>query len=614
MSVFAGLRRRWRLQREAKATRAAVIDEIRSDPRFRGGLEGLAERLNRDLDGVADDSHLYLDEMVTVHSEAFPDFNLLLSRISDRRSFEGVIQYDHDVVERLRTLNETNSLMMMTGHRSYLDFVVRVPFARSGFAREYRFAGANTLIWPFHSVLHSAGIIFIRRGFRDPVYTFVLRQYVGWLTERRANVLWAIEGGRTRTGKLIAPKAGLLAYVAEAYVHGRAPDISLVPATVIYEYLGEVFEYARYGRGGSKSEESLLFFLSYMRKQRRVPPEARISLGIGEPVLLGDYLDRGNDDPEVLSLGVTRAAVEVSRRIDAVTPITPVALVLLPLLERDGVRMTVGELVMDLAPALQFIARRQLPAAEPGARDDVGVKRALDLLLAQELVTASGSRPGQRFGVTPGRHIEAAYYRNSIVHYFAIRSMAEIALIGCAPVAVGSRVQAFWENIESLRDLLDHEFFFPEGDAFGCAVREELAADLDTWEMTLESDGGTDVMLDALEPFFAPRTLAPFLEAYKMVADGLLRRGPQALVDEGHFLRDCFARAQLDLALGRFVRPDAVSLNMFETPLTVARARGLVSEPAGEGRALFANTIEKSLVAVAALEARAAAVSAAALV
>ena len=122
-------------------------------------------------------------------------------------------------------------------------------------------------------------------------------------------------------------------------------------------------------------------------------------------------------------------------------------------------------------------------------------------------------------------------------------------------------------------------------------------------------------MLDALGPGFAQRALAPFLEAYKVVADGLLRRGVQAVVDEAHFLRDCFSRAQLDLALGRFVRPDAVSLNMFETPLAAARARGLLSgESTGEGRALFANTIEKSLVAVAALEARAVPVSTAALV
>jgi glycerol-3-phosphate O-acyltransferase len=604
VSIVAGLRKRWRLQREAIATRAAVIDEIRSDARFRQGLDALAQRLERDPVDIADDAGLYLEEMVTVHSEALPDLNLLLSKISDRRSFEGVIQYDRDAVERLRILNQTNSLMMMTGHRSYLDFVVRVPFARSRFTREYRFAGANVLVWPLQSFLHSAGIVLIRRGFRDPLYAFVLRQYVGWLAEHRANVLWAIEGGRTRTGKLLTPKAGLLAYVAEAYVDGRASDISLVPATVIYEHLGEVFEYARYGRGGSKTGESLRFFLSFIRKQRRVPPQARISLGIGEPVSLGDFLDRDSDDPGQLALGISRVALEVSRRIDAVTPITPVALVLLPLLERDGVSMTIDELVDDLSLVLKYMARRQLPAVEPVARDATGVRRALDLLIAQGLVTAGVSGPGQRYAVTPGHHIEAAYYRNSIVHFFAIRSIAETALTSCACVQAGGRVAAFWADIERLRDLLEHEFFFPEGEAFECAVSEELAAAVDTWEATLESDGGIDVMLDALRPFFAPRTLAPFLEAYKAVADGLLRRGPHAVVEEGHFMRDCFSRARLDLALGRLARPDAVSLNMFETPLAVARARGLVWEPASDGRALFASTIEKAHTSIIALEAR----------
>ena len=238
---------------------------------------------------------------------------------------------------------------------------------------------------------HSAGIIYIRRGFRDPVYPFVLRQYVGWLTEQRANFLWAIEGGRTRTGKLMRPKAGLLAYVADAFVDGRTPDVMLVPATVIYEYLDEVFEYARYGRGAAKRAESISLPFRLTRAQRTAPAEARIHVGVGEPVSLASFVARSDDvDDAAFSTSIERAAIEVCRRIEAATPITGVALVALVLLERDGVRLRVDELVDALRAIVADIARRELPAFEPGLGDEASVRRALRLLTDQGLVRPTG--------------------------------------------------------------------------------------------------------------------------------------------------------------------------------------------------------------------------------
>ena len=428
MSVLPGVRRRWQLQREAVAARRAVIDDITPTPGSSSASRPWRAELDRDEAQVATDARRYLDEMVSVHSEALPDFNLLLSRLIDRRGYEGVIQCDDEAVERLRELNATSPLVMLTGHRSYTDFVVRLPFAQRGFDREYRFAGANIAFWPMGAIGHTAGIIFIRRGFRDPVYSFVLRRYVGWMTEHRANFLWAIEGGRTRTGKLLAPKAGLLAYVADAYLDGRGPDVMLVPGTVVYEHLSEVFEYARYGRGGSKSGESMLSFLPYWRAQRHVPEEAIIGVGIGEPVSLGRFLDRDEHNPAEVSQGIEAALLAVSRRIDASTPITAVALVLLPLLERDGVSFTIEDLVAHLAPVRGHITRRGLPTTSPGVGDAAGVGRAIELLRTQGLVTVEGSGPEARCCIVPGRHAEAAYFRNAIVHYFAVRSIAEIAL------------------------------------------------------------------------------------------------------------------------------------------------------------------------------------------
>ncbi len=595
--------RRLHLQREANAKRRSIIAEIRDDPRFVQGLDRIAREGDLNRERVTADAAKYLHEMVSVHSQAFPDFNLFLSRIADKDSLRNVLQWNQPVVDELRDVNATMPLVMMTAHRSYLDFVVRVPFGRQGFEREFRFAGANIAFWPMGPIGRTVGIIFVRRGFRDPVYSFVMRQYVGYLASERASFLWAIEGGRTRTGKLLPPKAGLLAYLAQAYADGRAPDVALVPGTVVYEYLNEVFEYARYGRGATKRGESMFSFVSFSRQQRNVPKDARINVGLGAPVSLGRFVARGASADE-LSTGITLAAIEVSRRIDAATPITPVALVLLPLLAGANVSMTADQIAADLAPTLRRLARRGLTVAAPGVGSQRDIERALGLMETQGLIVSTGAGTDRSYRVVPGRHVEVSYYRNSIVHFFAVRSIAELALLRSTSAIDGARVAAFWEEAERLRDLLEHEFFFPEADGFRDAIRSEISADAADWEATLEDPGTGDRALDAMAPFESPRVLAPFLEAHRLVADELRRGGAKAIPDQARFVAACLARGQLDLHVGRVNRPDAVSLHMFETPLTAIKARGLFAADTDVQRNQFADAVDAAVRDVGALEAR----------
>jgi len=609
--LAAKLRTLWRQQREASAERRATVTEIQSNPVFEAGLMQVVEDNNLDVASVRQEVARYLKEMVAVHNYALPDYSLLFARIWDRRGFEGVVRYDEAALERLRRLNEQSPLVVLIAHRSYSDFVVRVPFARHGFEREYRFAGANTNLGPAGALGHNLGQIYVRRGFRDPVYTYVLRRYVGWLAERKSSFLWPIEGTRTRTGKLLQPKMGLLAYLADAYVHGQATDVPLVPVAVIYEYLREVYEYAAYGRGAKKSAETPWLMFRLIREARAVPPEAKIWLGIGEPIYLSEFLDRkdanagtadGAED-ESISKGIARAAGEVCRRIDAVTPITAVALVLLPLLEHAHVSMSLDEMAHELDSTVRHIALRGLPAPEPDLGSTGNLRRALDLLRHQGLVIAEGAPGAERYAIFPNRHIEAAYYRNGIVHFFAMPAIIELALLRAARLDHENGSSDFWGEVGRLRRLLEGEFHFPEGDKFHQLIRELLTLYSTDYEQILAQPDGAGQLLARVEPRFAPRALAPFLEAYKIIADGLCRLSGKAVTDEQQFARDCLAEAQRNLAANLISRPDAVSLNLFDTPMRWSREEGLLADqPAGDhARRAFAAEVDDALQCVAAL-------------
>ena len=131
-----------------------------------------------------------------------------------------------------------------------------------------------------------SGSIFIRRDTRDdPIYRFVLREYLGYLVEKRFHLEWYIEGGRSRTGKLLRPRLGLLTYVIDAYREGRTDDVVLVPASITYDQLREVAEFADEAHGGRKRKVVLL---TYSTLAERCPREPCRQFGQTEhvPVLL----------------------------------------------------------------------------------------------------------------------------------------------------------------------------------------------------------------------------------------------------------------------------------------------------------------------------------------
>ena len=100
--------------------------------------------------------------------------------------------------------------------------------------------------FPVGPLVRRSGVFFIRRSFKDnPVYKFVLQHYIDYLIEKRFSLEWYIEGGRSRSGKLLPPRFGLLAYVVDAYRRGKQPTTShLIPVSIAYDQITDVGDYA----------------------------------------------------------------------------------------------------------------------------------------------------------------------------------------------------------------------------------------------------------------------------------------------------------------------------------------------------------------------------------
>jgi glycerol-3-phosphate O-acyltransferase len=471
--------------------------------------------------------------------------------------------------------------------------------------------GINMNFFPIGPLVRRAGVFFIRRTFKDDeVYKTVLRHYVDYLVEKRFPLEWYIEGGRSRSGKLLPPRFGMLAYVVDAYRRGRCEDVHLIPVSIAYDQISDVSDYAAEQRGGAKEAEGLLWFLRLLRRLGK--RYGRIHVRFGDDVSLAKALGAPNPDaaPDAneQSLALQKLAFEVCVRINRATPITPISLVCLSLLGRGGRALTVEELRDSLRNLVEYVQRCRLPVTEEIALDSVeSVRPVLEELVASGLLRRYDDCPEVVYGIAAGQHLAAAYYRNTVIHYFVTGAIAELALLRAAEPGVVDRRGEFWSAALALRDLLKFEFFFPEREHFLAELRAELAMHLPSWERALEDDADAITgLLPRLRPFHAHRILRPFLEAYRVVADALERAPAAARIEDSAFLKSCLGLGKQYVLQGRVARQESVSQALFATALKLARHRGLCG-PGGDelaaARRAFAAELREDIRRVDAIEA-----------
>lgn len=590
-----------------------VREEILARPSFRGGLARLARELGLSDGAARKKAAGYLKEIAATHSTHVIDLAAALIRLLYTRAYGEALHYDRAELRGIYELAQRHPVVFLPTHKSNLDhLVLQYALHENGHPPNHTAGGINMNFFPVGPLIRRSGLFFIRRTFKDnPIYKFVLRQYVDYLVEKRFPLEWYIEGGRSRSGKLLPPRFGLLAYVVDAYRRGKSEDVYLIPTAIAYDQIQDVGDYVAESRGGEKPRESFGWFVGVVRGfQKRL---GDIHIRFGEPVSiareLGGSEAPADSDPDDHGLTVAKLAFEVAVRINRATPITPTSLVTLALLGDDRA-LTLEETVVVLRNWVDFVRRRALPTTEELRLDRPdGVRAALDALVASGVVTSFAEGPEPVFAIGPDQQLTAAYYRNTIVHFFVPSAIAELALLRAAENDDGlSRVDALLEEAMRLRDLLKFEFFFAEKEEFREEIRREIALHAADWEGHLAAGPGeVHALLRRFRPFTAHRVLRPFLEAYRVVADELERLAPGEALEPTRFMARCMARGR-QYQLRRIGGAESVSNVLFASALKLARNRGLLDEAPGTAarRATFASDLGGVLRRVDAIAALAA--------
>jgi glycerol-3-phosphate O-acyltransferase len=568
-----------------------VREEILARPAFRGGIARLARELGRKERRVTREADRYLREIAATHSPHVIDIAAHLCRFLYTRGYSEELEYDHKELERIYSLGQRFPLVFLPSHKSNLDHIaLQYLFYENKLPPSHTAGGINMNFLGIGQLFRRTGVFFIRRTFKDnPVYKFVLGQYLDYLIEKRFSLEWYIEGGRSRSGKLLPPRFGLLALVVDAYRRAKSDDVILVPVSIAYDQIQDVGDYVVEQRGGTKKRESLGWFFRFVSAFRR--GYGTIHIRFGEPVSLRKFLGPPNPeietDTESPDLDLQKLAFEVCVRINRVTPITPTAAVTLSLLGAGDQALSLDQMPRTLHNLLEYMRRRQLPTTEDfDLETPEGIERALETLVASGVVSRFDEGPEPVYMIGPEQHLAAAYYRNTMVHFVVNIAIAELALLRVSEPDVADRLSEFWEEIWRLRDLLKFEFFFPPRDVFTAEIRQELLLHDPNWEGRVRE--GPDAILElvhGIRPFSAHRALRPFLDAYSVVGDLLEREHPTSSFEEEAFLRQCLGLSRQYHLQRRIRSPESVSKVLFKTALQLARNRDLLDLTSPELRA-----------------------------
>jgi glycerol-3-phosphate O-acyltransferase len=572
-----------RAERELRGARYKVPrlieEEVLAKPRLVQALAQEAERGGRPLSELQREARDCLREMAASHSPVALDLMAELGRYMYTRGFDRQIEFAPGDLERVRELSNRHPIAFLMTHKSHIDgFLMVTMFYDLDMPPVHVFGGINMSFLGLGLLGRNSGAIFIRRQMSgDNVYKAVFKQYIDYLAEKRFPLLWALEGTRSRTGKLMPPRYGLINYVADSYVRQAVTDMILMPVAIAYDQIPEVGDYVAEQRGRKKRPESASWFMQYLSGLHH--PFGKIHVRFGRGVALSEVLGEPRPDLELTPAAVQKLAFRLSVDVNSVTPVLGTSMICFVLCAAGGRALTVSELARELTALQELVTLLALPTTSDV---DLATREILEQTLGRLVGSGvlvrydEGNEP--LYGVARDATMAAAYYRNAMLHFLVNGAIAELALLDVAADPPGeARRAAFRDEVNAIRDLLKFEFFFPSSSEYPQVVESETTRRLPGWETALDGAASEIIAtLWRLDPLLAHGVLLPFLDAYRVVAEALTMRGAERVDDRRELLNACLSLGRLRLLQKRVYSEESVAASILENGILLADGRGLL--------------------------------------
>jgi glycerol-3-phosphate O-acyltransferase len=533
-------------------------------------------------------------EIAANYSHAFVAFMFgLLTRLWNRL-------YDGVEIGNLDTLSQVadgNELVYVPCHRSSTDDLL-LPFAvyQHGFAVPHIAAGNNLDLPVLGRFLRKGGAFFIRRSFRgNALYTAVMMKYLGAIMARGHSLEYFIEGGRSRTGRLLAPATGMLSMTVLSFLREPRRPVVFVPVYFGYERIFEGQTYLGELSGRPKEKESFLGFVQslwhFLRERY-----GRVHVNFGEPIHLNARLDRhcpgwsqrtlgDQERPRWVNALVAELADDVMRNINSAAAVTPVNLLALALLATPRQATLASGLERQIATLLALM--RAQPYSERVTVTSKTPAEIVDYGVALKIVFREQQRSGDFVRMNAENTVLATWYRNNVLHLVALPSMLACCFIGNA----GMRTEDAQRLSLRIYPYVASELFLRWNEQeIGEVVRQTLTAlaaigllqydaARDFWSRP------TPTSAEATQLSLLAQSTVQIVERYYLAIALLIRAG-SGQINQKNLAERCQLMAQRMTLLYGFNSPEFFDRALFTNFIDLLRQRSVVRTDE-QGRLLF---------------------------
>ncbi|MBW1991703.1 MAG: 1-acyl-sn-glycerol-3-phosphate acyltransferase [Deltaproteobacteria bacterium] len=580
-------------------SREEVLELTLTDPALMRFIENLAVTEKKNLAKVKKTAQDYFWEISA-------DFNVFLVNLMDRvvrwlsqNLFDGVV-FDTEGFERVREAGQRGTLIFVPCHKSHLDYLLLNYCIYEHNMHPPRVAaGKNLAFWPLGWIFRDSGAFFIRRRFHGArLYAEVLFAYIKTLIKTGYNLEFFIEGGRSRTGKLVLPKMGLLHMILRAYKEGAAPDLYLVPTFIGYDQVLEEKAYLKELEGKKKEQETV----GQLVKARKFLKGryGRAYIQFSEPISIKDYLARHPEkydleqpeDIRKLSLDLSFQVIQAINQVSVVTPFSLVCAALLTYPRKGVYRRELFHIIQVLDDYLRHQAVLKADSLDNLAQS---VEETLVLCESRKLVTPIEKEEGLTdelglggYSIDESKRPLLEYYKNNIIHFFLPASMTSLAIL--AGQGFEFDREQLLGDFRFLQDLFKYEFVYndaaPEAQvdqtlSYFASRGVIVSLDREGSRYTLSASGLRELA------YFA-NLLYNYLESYWIVFRSIkyLQKKPRS---EKEFLKRIHNIGNKLYKLGEVERSEALSDANFQNALKLFGEKGIITKrlPEGKGATTF---------------------------
>jgi glycerol-3-phosphate O-acyltransferase len=482
------------------------------------------------------------------------------------------------VIERMKE----HPVVLVPCHRSHFDYLILTYIFHINYlSPPHIAAGINLSFWPMGPLFRGAGAFFIRRTFDDnELYKMVFRKYLTFLIREGYTQEFFIEGGRARTGKMLAPKLGMLSAIVNAFVSGVRQDLYLVPVSIHYGRIPEEEAYRREMAGEEKPRESLRALLSARSILSRRYGTAYVSYA--EPIsltdTLGPLLDRfriGQAEAEVEEEKrrfIQRLGFRLLREVNEVAVAGATSVSATALLGGPRPACRLEDFLMAAHTLTELLRLQRVRLTESLIRNEAShFREGLTWLETGGLIARVVDSDGTVLHVPPEKRLVLDFYKNNTIHFFLVPALVTRALRAGVPESDLEADVLWW------LDLYRWEFPLPE--------RETVRRDIQRWLAYYRETGAVvGDRPDAAHPVMQVTCglLENFREAYLVAARAITaeKEWPIAQASLVQRMQRQFATS---LLLAEVTKPEAGTIVIFGNALARFAELGHVTLARPEG-------------------------------